>query len=203
MSDHRLNREESRARTRRELLAAAGEAFARRGFAEASVDEVAELAGYTKGAVYYNFADKEGLFLALLDERVEANLCAVAQSLDSAEPQAALTGTVERIRAGEEQWSLLAAEFWLYAMRNRAARARLAEHQQRLRDLVTGEFQAQCDRNGIAPAVPPPELASLLMACDLGLAQLALTDSGLAPPELYGRLAGLLAQAAVHGWGEA
>ena len=42
--------------------------FLRRGFHAASLDEIAEEAGYTKGAVYSNFAGKDDLFLALLAE---------------------------------------------------------------------------------------------------------------------------------------
>ena len=42
---------------------------ARRGFHGASVEEVADVAGYTKGAVYSNFAGKDDLFLAVLESR--------------------------------------------------------------------------------------------------------------------------------------
>jgi AcrR family transcriptional regulator len=63
----RLTRAQRRQQTRARLLEAAGQVFARRGFHAATLDEVAEAAGYTKGAVYANFANKDGLFLALLD----------------------------------------------------------------------------------------------------------------------------------------
>src|SRR6478736_3610296 len=58
----RLTRKERQERTRSHLLEAAGAVFARRGFAHASVDQVAAEAGYTKGAFYANFASKEELF---------------------------------------------------------------------------------------------------------------------------------------------
>jgi hypothetical protein len=67
----------SRAETIGRLLHTAG-VFAQRGFVAATLDEIAEMAGHTKGAIYYNFTDKEALFLALLEQRVEANLQAVA-----------------------------------------------------------------------------------------------------------------------------
>ena len=63
----RLTRPERKAATRRELLDAARTVFLRRGFHGASLDEIAEEAGYTKGAVYSNFEDKDALFLAVLD----------------------------------------------------------------------------------------------------------------------------------------
>src|SRR5258708_12401897 len=67
----RLTRAESRRRTRVHLLEAAAEVFARRGFHGASVEEVAEVAGYTKGAVYSNFTSKDDLFLAVLEGRIQ------------------------------------------------------------------------------------------------------------------------------------
>lgn len=202
----RLGRAEARAKTRRRLLAAAAEVFARRGFAAATMEQVAEAAGYTKGAVYYNFTDKEGLFLALLDQRIETNLTAVATTLNRQEQgpdqDAALTATIEQSRARDPQWGLLMTEFWLYAMRNPAAHVRLAEHQRRLRDLVTELFAHQCERQDITPIAPLDELAALLLAGDTGLAQLGLTDPDLASARLYGHLVQLLRHAAIHGWDE-
>ena len=51
--------------TRRAVLAAARRSFGRKGYAQASVDEIAAAARVTKGAVYHHFADKEALFRAV------------------------------------------------------------------------------------------------------------------------------------------
>src|SRR5919108_4703104 len=67
----RLNRHEKRAITRTRLLEAARKVFGRRGYYGASLDEIAADAGFSKGALYYNFGGKEGLFLALLEERLQ------------------------------------------------------------------------------------------------------------------------------------
>lgn len=91
-------------------------------------------------------------------------------------------------------------ECWLYAMRSPAAHARLVEHQRRLLGLVAELFERQCARYGIAAAASLDESAALLLAGDTGLAQLELSDPGLAPTGLYGRLVGLLRHAAIHGW---
>jgi TetR/AcrR family transcriptional regulator len=58
--------QDERVRTR--LLNAAVRVFDRKGFAAASVREVAEMAGVTKPAVYYHFGNKEGLLLAILHQ---------------------------------------------------------------------------------------------------------------------------------------
>src|SRR5438477_3366087 len=59
---------------RDELLTAALEVFARRGYRDAGVDEIAAEAGYSKGAVYWHFSGKEELLMALLEERIDAPL---------------------------------------------------------------------------------------------------------------------------------
>ena len=62
-----LTPERRRRQTRDHLLDAAAQVLAERGFHGASLDEVAAAAGFTKGAVYSNFKNKEDLFLALLE----------------------------------------------------------------------------------------------------------------------------------------
>src|SRR4029450_2260196 len=63
----RLTRTERQGQTRSQLLDAALRVFLRQGFHGASLDEIAEEAGYTTGAVYSNFKGKDDLFLAVLD----------------------------------------------------------------------------------------------------------------------------------------
>ena len=65
----RLTRKEKQAHTRECLMQSAARVFTRRGLQQASIDEVAEDAGFTKGAFYANFKSKEELFLVMLDDR--------------------------------------------------------------------------------------------------------------------------------------
>src|SRR6201996_3163022 len=65
----RLSRKEAKARTRERLLDSAVKVFALKGYAGASVDDIAEAAGFTIGALYSNFSGKEDLFIALLSAR--------------------------------------------------------------------------------------------------------------------------------------
>src|SRR5919109_4445181 len=69
MKRERRTQAERREETRERVLAAAGRVFARRGFDATSLEAIADEAGFSRGAVYYNFADKEELFLELLDRR--------------------------------------------------------------------------------------------------------------------------------------
>jgi len=67
----RLTRSQRQEQTRAQLLGAALRVFLRRGFHGASLDEIAEEAGYTTGAVYSNFKGKDDLFLAVLDAEAQ------------------------------------------------------------------------------------------------------------------------------------
>ncbi|SDX66340.1 TetR/AcrR family transcriptional regulator [Litoreibacter albidus] len=54
--------------TRKKLIAAGRKAFAKKGFAAASMDELTAEAGLTRGALYHNFGDKKGLMAAVVDQ---------------------------------------------------------------------------------------------------------------------------------------
>src|SRR5438445_2012220 len=72
---------------RDELLTAALRVFARRGYGQAGVDEIAAEAGYSKGALYWHFSSKEEVLLALLEERVDAPMREMVALLESAPPE--------------------------------------------------------------------------------------------------------------------
>lgn len=75
--------EENRAR----LLAAARLAFAEKGFAAASMDELTAAAGLTRGALYHNFGDKKGLLAAVVTA-IDGEMAAAAHKAAAAAPTA-------------------------------------------------------------------------------------------------------------------
>jgi TetR/AcrR family transcriptional regulator, transcriptional repressor of aconitase len=81
----RRTRAEQQAETRARLLEAGAEAFAAHGFEGASIDHITELAGYTRGAFYSNFADKAELLLELSATRMEAFAAALPDILAARE----------------------------------------------------------------------------------------------------------------------
>jgi AcrR family transcriptional regulator len=127
-----LTPERRRQQTRDYLLEAAARVFAERGFHGASLDEVAAAAGFTKGAVYSNFKNKEDLFLALLEANQQREMDALHATIDASDvpPEARLSDFAHLIgnQSTElgENWTILYQEFSLYAMRNAAAREKLA-----------------------------------------------------------------------------
>lgn len=121
-----------RQQTRDYLLAAAAHVFAEHGFHGASLDEVAAAAGFTKGAVYSNFENKEDLFLALLEARYQESMATLRGTLDATgeHPQehlSAFAGLLETQFGDEPKtWEALFLEFCVYALRNEPVRERLA-----------------------------------------------------------------------------
>jgi AcrR family transcriptional regulator len=184
----RLTRAQRRQQTRARLLDAASQVFARRGFHAATVDEVAEAAGYTKGAVYSNFATKDELFLALLDQRVAAQLQQV-QALyaieSSEELAAAMRARTEQEFTAARDFGVLMAEFSLYAMRNPAAQVQLATRYRQLRSRLAELITKRYARHQIAPPMPPEHLAALVLATDAGLFLQYSAEPGALPWELH------------------
>jgi AcrR family transcriptional regulator len=192
-----MTRDERREQTREQLLEAAGRVFAQRGFHGASVDEVADEAGYTTGALYSNFAGKEDLFLSVLERFA-------AQQLEEVAGAAAEGTTVDaRARRGAQSWMAflerepelvpLFMEFWGYAVRNPELRPRFAEQRARVRDVVAGLIEQGGRDLDVRFTVPPAQLATAVEALADGLALQRLLDPESVPDELFGTvLAALL-----------
>jgi AcrR family transcriptional regulator len=203
----RAAREEGRD-ARGELLTAALRIFARRGYREAGVDEIAAEAGYSKGALYWHFSGKEELLLALLDERIDAPMRDRVALLASAPPDRDMS--VEATRAFAQQLNegrealLLEREYWSLAIRDPELRARYVERQTELRDALAAAMQARARHLGTPNLTMPPEdVARIVMSIIGGLAVDELIEPGSARPQLLGEAlaliyAGLVARAQGH-----
>ncbi|TIS14873.1 MAG: helix-turn-helix transcriptional regulator, partial [Mesorhizobium sp.] len=77
----RLTREQSQALTREKLLASASEMVARDGYSGASIERIAEEAGFSKGAFYSNFTNKEDIFLQLLERNAGGDVVELTERL--------------------------------------------------------------------------------------------------------------------------
>jgi AcrR family transcriptional regulator len=123
-------RADRQASTRLGLLEAAERLFEERGYAATSLDAVADAAGYTKGAVYSNFASKEDLFFAIYERRVERLLAEVESataeaSNDELAAERVMESIVER-REGGDGWLAVFLEFWTHVLRHPEHRERFA-----------------------------------------------------------------------------
>ena len=190
---------------RDELLAAALRVFARRGYRQAGVDEIADAAGYSKGALYWHFSGKEDLLQALLEERIDAPMREMVALLESAPPERDMSVEASREfarRLTEHRNAvLLEREYWTLAIRDPELRARYAERQTELRATMAGALEARARHLGI-PDLPMPaeDVARVVMGIIGGLAVDELVEPGSVRPELLGETlaliyAGLIARA--------
>ena len=190
---------------RDELLAAALRVFARRGYGQAGVDEIAAEAGYSKGALYWHFSGKEELLMALLEERIDAPMRDRVALLASAPPERDMS--VEATRAfaqqlGEQREAmLLEREYWSLAIRDPELRARYAERQTELRGALAAAMEARARHLGTPDLTMPAEdVARIVMSIIGGLTVDELIEPGSVRPELLGETlaliyAGLVARA--------
>lgn len=117
----RLTREESRALTRAKLLASAREVVAREGYENASVDRIAEEAGFSKGAFYSNFNSKEEIILELLETHSLQDVDEIAGLLgDVKDPEQMINIICDwsLARSTDPNWGLLALELFRRARRD-------------------------------------------------------------------------------------
>ncbi len=155
MKRKRLSREESKRQTKKYLLQAAAKVFAEQGFHGASVDEIAEAAGYTKGAIYNHFNSKEDLFLALFDQNQAEDIQALTHLMEQSPPFDEFIQSLESFheleRSSNYTWSLLKMEFFLYAMRQESARHKLAKSLEETRNRFAVILKSYFDNQPIKP----------------------------------------------------
>ncbi len=167
----KLSRDEQVERNRRLVLEAARRVFLARGYASATLDVIAEEAGFSKGVVYSQFASKADMFLALLeariDERAEQNERLAGQfggrQLAEAVPELALA-----LLRAEPEWMQLVLEFRLHAARVPELNRRYAELHERTLDRLASVYARLHERAGSTPRYPVRVLAELSLAVSRG-----------------------------------
>lgn len=116
----RLTREQSQALTREKLLESAYQVVARDGYEGATIERIAEEAGFSKGAFYSNFASKEEIVLQLLERNAGGDVVQLKELLDKyKKPQDVINALAEwsADRSSEQKWGILAIELLRRARR--------------------------------------------------------------------------------------
>jgi AcrR family transcriptional regulator len=195
-----FDRSARRARTREALLEAAARVYARRGFAGATLEEVAAEAGFTKGAVYAHFGSKENLLLALVEEHLAAQVAEQMQLFDRDR------ATWERPLAGSEHWMgrvqenperfLLFVELWTQAQRDERLRRRLSEGLAALH-ATFARFCAEssADAGFEVPDAVSAQFADIMLGLGVGLSMLKLLAPEAVSNELLGTTLSVLIRA--------
>lgn len=186
----RLSREENRQRTRELLRKSAAACFARNGFEGTSVDQISEGAGFSRGAFYSNFADKEAIFLELLqrhlDRDVERFRRAAADSQTLPQLMDAIAASYRDLGANPD-WCLLSSEFQLYASRTGKDNSAFAEAYTDYRARLTGLLKPAFEKFDIRSDMTASELVSALIGLSHGLALERASSGTNLPMEVTGK----------------
>lgn len=147
--------------------------FLRDGFHGASLTQIAEDAGYTFGAVYSNFQNKEELFLAVLDAESQRRVpLHVDLLLDAASLEEGLRASAREYAQYAQQhpaWTAVYVEFWTHASRRPELRRQVAERHERLLDTVAGLIEEFARRWQVEFAIPAREVVRGTYALSRGM----------------------------------
>jgi AcrR family transcriptional regulator len=193
----RLTREEKKAKTRERLIEAAARVFAEKGFAATSLDEVADAAGLTKGAVYSNFENKEDLVAAVLNAHQDrqSGIRDVATGAATLEEQQAVAGRLfSESVARERDAFLLFLDFTAYALRNPAVYVEFLERHRAGRKEIADMLEENA--GGGEPFKTDNDRAALIFQMiGNGIGIEKLIDPEGVPDDLFARLLPVLLEA--------
>ncbi len=177
-----ISRAERQAHTRDTLIETARDMFLSDGYAATSLDRVALQAGFSKGAVYSNFAGKEQLCMAVLDsihaEQIAGVLSAFTKETD-------LDGRIEafvewaRVDLGRPKWTALEVEFAGSARQSPYVAAELAKRHREIIDNLAQLIAEVTSQAGLEIALTPHEAATALLSLGIGLGAMRSLDSSL------------------------
>jgi AcrR family transcriptional regulator len=186
----RLNRQQKQAKTRSSLMSSAAKVFCRKGLQRASIDEVAEDAGYTKGAFYANFKNKEELFLAMLDERFaerieEINRAFAVEGESPPEQARHAAAAYAKGLHGDPGAEGLFLEFSAYALRDQGFREELLTRIATLRKRLERVYARRAEEYGLDPVVPVERIVWMTIAMADGWALWNLLEPDQVDDELF------------------
>ncbi|WP_255467066.1 MULTISPECIES: TetR/AcrR family transcriptional regulator [Aeromicrobium] len=195
MSETKVSRAERQRQTRERLIEVAAQMFLAVGYAGTSLDKVAVEAGFSKGAVYSNFAGKEELCMAVLDT-IHAEKIRLVQAVFSEDTSldSRLKSFVEwsRTGLGEPQWTALEVEFAAVARHNPWVASELVKRHREIRRLIGQLISATIEEADLETTIPVEHVATALLALGAGLGGLRALDPKVDPDVFGVVLAGLV-----------
>ncbi|MER7071342.1 TetR/AcrR family transcriptional regulator [Terrabacter sp. NPDC000476] len=171
--------------TRDRVLAAASEVFAERGFHGASVEDICDRAGFTRGAFYSNFTSKDDLVVELSRRHSEALVDRIrrASEREHASAEEVLRDVLAALaddNRSKERWLVLTTEFTLHAIRDADARRAWAAQQRRVRDELVVVVDEALAGQGLTLPIP----TELFVRAAIALAHGSMTQRLVEPRSL-------------------
>ncbi|MEV5960840.1 TetR/AcrR family transcriptional regulator [Kribbella sp. NPDC051952] len=175
-----------RSATRARLLDGALEVFAERGFHGASVEDICDRAGFTRGAFYSNFGSKDELVLALFQATTDRLLEQIAALLPDLANQPgtlldAVLGLLGETAPDQRQWHLISTEFTLHALRHPEAARALNEQRAMFRASLTQLVEEIAETSGMTMSVPPEQFVRMIIALHEGARSQSLLEPRKVP----------------------
>jgi AcrR family transcriptional regulator len=182
MTRPRLTRDESKAVTLSRILKAAEKTFEEKGFVAASVDEIADEAGYSKGAVYANFPNKQALFLAVAGQRMRDTGAELFNAIRAATTPSDLVAHVNewfrvRRRTTVDRFALN-LEFWMIMARDPKLREIGGHSFQAARSRTAEIVNEQVERHTLRPKLSAESIAMIMVALRSGIETQEWFDPG-------------------------
>ncbi len=180
--------------TRQRILDAAREVFAERGVFGGTVEDICERAGFTRGAFYSNFVDKDDVLRALvarehtlLLEHLNASFDLVDQEVAEAPDLAlVLASIVDRILRSipvDRQLSLVQTELEIHAIRRPDLSREFVEANHRFRERIGDFIDEAMRRHGRELLVSPADITDTMVAVAERSVRRALLAGGDADPD--------------------
>jgi AcrR family transcriptional regulator len=135
--------QERTAVTRDLLLSAAEQLFARVGYEKAQVEEIAEAAGFSKGALYAHFKSKEDLFLALYEKKTAGSLAKLRHALENAPTREAKIDVFRSFYidlSRDKDWALIGLEVKLFTRRDLGVKKRIRQIDEHIGNSIEEEL---------------------------------------------------------------
>ena len=185
-----LDRFEQRKLTRAKLIDAALQLFSTSGYEHATVDDISQAAGYSKGAYYFHFSTKDDILLELLRIWTEGRTTVLAEGAESgAGARDTLQETLANFFSYKDapQWPGVLLEFWAQAVRNPEVSKRLTQAYAGWRKSLAEVFVAAAE-SGVVQLQSAEDAAAVALAAHDGYSvQVAIGSPGgkaMTPVEL-------------------
>ena len=192
----RMSRDEQRRQTVERLLDSAEALFREQGIADTSIEDITENAGYSRGAFYSNFDDKDALVVRLLERQQDAtveetNIIAEAAT----DPERLMDGLLDWSRDAGGTHTKLDFEYVLYASRSGAGRPKMKELSDRLLAQLQHLVEMHHAMLDVDMPIAPTEAAKIMLGLDQGFALLRLVDPDTYSQAIWADTIGFLNEA--------
>jgi AcrR family transcriptional regulator len=162
-------RDRQREETHKRLYECSLNVFRRDGFTDAKIDDIAKMAGVSRGTFYFHFPTKDDVLLELLYHVESANVAAVQALAEETPLERVLEVFLDSMAAAWESEPRLLADTCIIGLRSRATGG-LDRDADIVRGMLAQRFVASSERKELQFVLPPAVLSDLFLLNTLAAA---------------------------------